>query len=184
MSCTIESTHQALEYAWNFQNTTGFMAGHIVPSYLHWEVGEHKTEQWEEISKPTQNNSEGFFRDAPAISLNYGWIWLATCAFPRGVFRMAENPLSALLSLQLSFVLFGFSVWFGGFCSFSSNSFHYFCTCPSQWGSRVTAGEFVWKTCLVETWSFELFKLGWEDGILLGAILHRPKNCLDCSSSL
>lgn len=81
------------------------MAGHIVLSYLHWEAREDKSEQWEEISKPAQNNREGLSRDAPAISLNYGWIWLATCAFPRGV---AANLLSALLSLQLSFVLFGF----------------------------------------------------------------------------
>lgn len=41
-------------------------------SYLPWEAGEDKSEQWEEISKPTQNNSEGSSRDAPAISLNYG----------------------------------------------------------------------------------------------------------------
>lgn len=86
------------------------MAGHIVPSYLHWEAGEDKSEQWEEISKPTQKNSEGLFRDAPAISLNYGWIVLATCVFPRGVFHVVANPLSVLLSLKLSFVLFGFSV--------------------------------------------------------------------------
>lgn len=48
------------------------MAGHIVLSYLHWEAREDKSEQWEEISKPTQNNREGLSRDAPAISLNYG----------------------------------------------------------------------------------------------------------------
>lgn len=84
------------------------MAGHIVLSYLHWEAGEDKSEQWEEISKPIRSNREGLSRDAPAIPLNYGWIWLATCAFPRRVLHVAANPLSAVLSLQLSFVLFGF----------------------------------------------------------------------------
>lgn len=46
---------------------------------------------------------------------------------------------------------------------------------------RVTANESGWK---VEAWSLELSKLGREDGILLGAIPHRPKNRLVCSSSL
>lgn len=109
-SSAIDNVHQALCCAWNFQNAAGFMAGHIVVIYLRWEAAEDKSEQWEEISKPTQYNSEGLFRDAVAVSLNYGWIWLSTCAFFRGVFHVTANPLSALVppSTQLPSMLFGF----------------------------------------------------------------------------
>lgn len=40
------------------------MAGHIVLIYLRWEAAEDKSEQGEEISKPTQYNSKGLFGDA------------------------------------------------------------------------------------------------------------------------
>lgn len=138
-SSAIDGAHQALCCAWNFQNAEGFMAGHIVLTYLCWEAGEDRSEQWEEISKPTQYNREGLFRRAPAVSLNYGWIWLATCAFPRGVFHVAANPLSALLSPPSSLLCcLGFSMSFWFFHSFSSNSFSHFSPCPSQGG---TAGS-------------------------------------------
>lgn len=87
------------------------MAGHIALTDVCSEAAEDKSEQWEEISKPAQFNSEGLFRDALAVSDSYGWIQLSACAFPRGVFHVAVNPLSAFLSPPgSSLCFFGISV--------------------------------------------------------------------------
>lgn len=70
-------------------------------SYLPWEAGGDKSEQREEISKPTQNNSEGSSRDAPATSQLWLNLISSLClpqrSFPCGCKASKCSPLPSAL---------------------------------------------------------------------------------------